>query len=83
LCLACAQQKEAPKPQQGIAHVPALTSTVTEIDCVTRHVPLKDKNGQPLTVTLGEDVRILEQVRVGDEVVVRHAQAMASAVRKP
>jgi Cu/Ag efflux protein CusF len=90
LCLACAclqacsfMQQEPPKPQQGMAHVTTVTSTVTEIDYVTRRVTLTDKDGQPLTVTVGNDVRNLDQVRVGDEVVAEYVDAVAVLVEKP
>ncbi|MBX3301013.1 MAG: hypothetical protein KF693_02230 [Nitrospira sp.] len=60
-----------------------VTSTVTEIDYVTRQVTLKDKDGQSLTVTAGNEVRNLDQVRVGDEVVAEYVDAIAVFVEKP
>ena len=56
-------------------------ATVTAVDPATRRVTLKDASGTSMTVTAGDRVKNLDQVRVGDEVVVTYTEAFAWQVK--
>jgi len=59
-----------------------VTATVTAIDKATRTVTVK---GPQRTVDLvaGEEVRNFDQIRVGDQVVVRYQEALTLELKKP
>jgi ribosomal 50S subunit-recycling heat shock protein len=59
------------------------SATVTAIDMKTRMVTLKGPDGGSLTIHAGKEVVNLPQVKVGDEVVVSYAQALAVRMAKP
>jgi hypothetical protein len=53
------------------------SAVVTAIDLATRTVTLKGAQGRVFDVVAGDEVRNLEQVRVGDTVVVEYVRALA------
>lgn len=55
---------------------------VTAIDKATRTVTLKGPEGRVFEVVAGDEVRNFDQIKPGDQVVVRYLQALAMAVRK-
>jgi hypothetical protein len=59
-----------------------IVATVESIDAAKRHVTLKGPKGNLLPLTVGPDVRNLEQVKVGDRVVVRYAEALSLTLMK-
>ena len=71
------------KPSGEIANVQHLTATVEKINHATRVVTLKGPEGNVRTIKVGEGVKHLEQVKVGDQVVVRVTEAFALSVVKP
>jgi translation elongation factor P/translation initiation factor 5A len=60
-----------------------VTATVDAIDLATRTVTLSDGAGNEYFVEAGPDVRNLQQVEVGDEVVVSYYSALAAEFKKP
>jgi hypothetical protein len=65
-----------------IERLATVRAKVTAIDLKKRLVTLKGPEGAPLTVEVGEEVRNLPQVKVGDEVVVRFYEALALEIKK-
>jgi len=59
-----------------------VTATVEAIDQQTREVTLKGPKGKLHTMTAGPDVRNLDQVKVGDKVVVRYLEALSLTLKK-
>jgi Cu/Ag efflux protein CusF len=60
-----------------MGEVITLTATVQAIDLENRLVTLKGERGRVMTVNVGEEARNLEQVKVGDRVVITYREAMA------
>jgi hypothetical protein len=58
-------------------------ATVETVDQQTRHVLLRGPTGALLTVHVGPEVRNLPQVKPGDQVVIRYAQAVAARIARP
>ncbi|NMQ18776.1 hypothetical protein E4P82_05895 [Candidatus Competibacter phosphatis] len=85
-----AAMEKAPAPQQEMAPAPKIadsetitvTATVRAVDLKSRTVTLKQKGGQPFTVHVGDEVRNLPQVRVGDQVVMRYTEAVAVRINQ-
>jgi len=70
-------------PGKGtITQTHKIVATVESIDAAKRHVTLKGPKGNLLPLTVGPDVRNLEQVKVGDRVVVRYAEALSLTLMK-
>jgi len=69
----------------GVADVETLvvTAKVEAIDPQKRTVTLRGPQGKAVTLKVDEQVKRFDQVKVGDEVVVRHTEAVAIAVQKP
>jgi hypothetical protein len=57
-----------------------LTATVESIDYPSRFVVVRGPRGNTRTFKVGPEVTDLDAVRKGDEVVVRHTEAVAVAV---
>ncbi len=60
-----------------------LTATVTAVDVATRKVTLKGKKGKEETITVSPDVKNLDQVKVGDLVVVTFSQGVVLSMAAP
>ena len=65
------------------ARLVTLTATVEAVDVATRQVTLKGPKGNVVTITVGEQVKNLPQVQVGDKVVVKYYEAIAFRVVPP
>ena len=73
----------ASEPGKGtIAGVVKVTGTVEAMDLQKRQVTIKGPRGKLHSMDVGPDVRNLEQVKVGDRVVVRYAQALTLTLMK-
>ena len=57
-----------------IAEQAKITATVEAIDVQQRRVILRGPKGKAIALTVGPDVRNLDQVKVGDRVVVRYVR---------
>jgi hypothetical protein len=76
----------APKGQEpgGVAvDTVELTATVEAIDYAKRTVTLRGPEGKTKTLKVDPSVEHFPQVKMGDEVVVRHTEALAISVGKP
>lgn len=65
-----------------VENTEAFTASVVSIDQATRTVTLKAANGNTQTMQVDPEVRNLEQVKVGDNVVVRYYEGLAAQIRK-
>lgn len=70
-----------PKPLE-ITDVRETAATVTQLDLATRLVTLRDAGDREFTVKVGDDVRNLPQVKVGDKVVARYYESIGASLRK-
>lgn len=71
------------KPGTGtIKEVIKATGVVEAIDLQKRHVTIKDGHGRLTALAVGPEVRNLEQLKVGDRVTVRYAQALTLTLIK-
>lgn len=71
------------KPGSGtVKELVKLTGVVEAIDLPTRHVTLKDSHGKLIPLAIGPEARNLEQLKVGDRVTVRYAQALTLTLVK-
>lgn len=68
------------KPGVAASRTSEVTSRVENIDHVNRLVTLRDPGGYMRTVKATPEVEGFDAVRKGDEVVVRHTEAIAIAV---
>jgi len=76
----------APKgkmPAGVVADTVQITANVEAIDYQKRTVTLKGPEGNVRTIKVGEGVKHLDQVKVGDQVVVRVTEAFALSVIRP
>ncbi len=66
----------ADKPAMGAASLITLNATVAAINQETREVTLKGEDGKETTITVGEEVKNLPQVKVGDQVNVAYYESV-------
>jgi len=69
------------KPGGKMENVVEASVTVTAIDLSQREIALKDSKGSTVVVEVPDEVKNLEQMRVGDEVVVSYTEALAWQVK--
>ncbi len=73
----------ATAPGKGaMANVVTVSAAVTAIDKDTRLITLKGPMGNTFQVVAGPDVRNFDQIKVGDDVVVRHVEAVSLELKK-
>lgn len=88
LTVAAAQaQTEETQVQMGggklsLGRLTEISATVEAIDLAQRKVTLKGPKGNVVSVTVGEEVKNLAQVEVGDEVAVQYYQSLALSLAK-
>ena len=70
------------KPGAVATRTNEITATVEGIDYPNRTVTLKGPRGRTRTIRVSPEVENFDAVRKGDEVVVRHTNAIAVAVTK-
>ena len=71
------------KPSVVITDTNEMAATVEAINHTKRTVKVRRLDGSPKTFKVDKSVEKLENVKVGDEVVVSVTEAMAIAVEKP
>lgn len=76
-------QEKGGKPAMVVAETNTVKATVEDIDPAKRQVTLKDEEGNKHTMKLGEEVRNLDQVKKGDQVVAKYYQSAALSLNKP
>jgi Cu/Ag efflux protein CusF len=73
----------ATTPGKGAAaSVVTVSAAVTAIDKDSRVVTLKGPQGNVFRVVAGSEVRNFDQIKVGDDVVVRHLEAVSLELKK-
>jgi hypothetical protein len=65
-----------------VARAVEISARVVSIDKATRTVTLKGPKGNVVDVVAGDEVRNFDQIKVGDLVVARYAQALTLELRK-
>lgn len=70
-------------PAPLVQEVRQVVATVDAVDLATRRVTLTDAEGRRLPLVVGPQVRNLDQVEVGDQVVVRYREALAAELKIP
>jgi len=65
-----------------LRHEHQIVATVEEVDAAKGHVTLKGPKGNLVPLTVGPEVRNLAQVKVGDKVRVRYAEALSLTLKK-
>ena len=68
------------RPSAVATRTNEITATVESIDYPSRIVTVRGPRGNTRTFKVGPEVKNLDGVRKGDEVVVRHTEAVAVAV---
>ena len=66
----------------SVAVAAKITAQVVGIDKATRTLTLKGPEGNVVDVVAGDEVRNFDQIKLGDLVVVRYAQALTLELRK-
>jgi hypothetical protein len=69
-------------PAGTVVETKQMTATVETIDYDARTVMLKGPGGETRTIAVDPGVERLRDVKVGDQVVVRHTEALALVVKK-
>lgn len=73
----CATQKPSGRMEDVIeAH-----ATVTAVDLPQRRVTLKGEQGTDIVVEASDQVRNLDQIKVGDQVIISYTEALAWQVK--
>lgn len=80
---AAARSPLGDKPGMGVSDTVTLTATVTAIDYDTRMITLQGPEGNTTTTRVDESATRFNEVKQGDQVVVRFTRAVAITVRKP
>ena len=71
------------KPGVVMADTRMITAKIEAVDYKNRTVTLKGPEGNTKTLTVGKNVKNFKKVKKGDEVVLRHTEAVAIVVEKP
>jgi len=66
----------------SVARTERISAQVVGIDKATRTVTLKGPRGNVVDVVAGDEVRNFDQIKLGDLVVVRYAEALTLELRK-
>lgn len=75
---AAATQKSAPFVKESLHQ---MTATVTAVSMPTREVTLRGQSGETQTIKVGPEARNLDQVKVGDRVVVSYYESFTAQMR--
>jgi Cu/Ag efflux protein CusF len=75
-----AGEPEVEKPDITTSQSLTITDLVEAIDYETRKVTISNPQGTSVTLTVGEEVRNLEQVKVGDTVTTEYVQNLSIKV---
>lgn len=78
----CASSKEQRLPSVEKTNTVTATATVKAIDFQTREVTLVDEDGKPFSFVASEEVRNLDQVKVGDTVKATYTESLAISVKR-
>lgn len=59
-----------------------VNATITAIDAASRKVTLKTQAGKVVDMTVGDEARNFDQLRVGDKVAVEYTEALTVSLKK-
>jgi hypothetical protein len=68
--------------QASIAQKRRLVATVEAVDAAKREITLKGPKGKVVPLSVAPDVKNLEQVKVGDQLVVTYVEALSLTLKK-
>ncbi|MDB6068665.1 MAG: hypothetical protein JWR26_4873 [Pedosphaera sp.] len=71
------------QPGEMVVHSVRATATVEDVDPKKRRVTLKEADGSTVKLKVDESVKNLDQIKKGDQIVVRYTEAAALRVTKP
>jgi hypothetical protein len=71
------------KPSGEMVTTDVVTATVVKINAKTRKATLKGPNGNEFVIDVAPDVQNLQNVKKGDQVLVKYTRTLAIDVRKP
>jgi len=74
--------KETSPGKGTLVQTHKIVGTVEEVDAAKGFVTLKGPKGNSLALAVGPEVRNLAQLKVGDKVVVRYAEALTLTLKK-
>jgi len=81
--IGAAQQPGAEmKPAIAAADVTTITAKVEAIDAANRTVTVRGPMGRSVTLKAGEQVKNFPQLKVGDDLVLKYAEAVSVALKK-
>ena len=85
ITVAAGQEESVPSanPVVGTENLEALHATVTAVDLDAREITVADAEGNSLTLALGEDVKNLPQVVVGDQFDVAYYELITFEALSP
>jgi len=75
----CAQDSAAPKT--AVRDVAVVSGRIDRIDPFSRSVTLRTAEGQPHSVFVGKELKIFNELRVGDSITVRITESVVVALR--
>ena len=75
--------KPGERPGGTVKTTGTMIVSVEEIDYKTREAKLKLADGSIMSMTVGPQVKRLEEVRKGDEIAVQYTTTMTISVKKP
>jgi hypothetical protein len=78
-----AQQQKGSGPAIVVAETNAVKATVEEVNPSRRELKLKDEEGNTIKMTVSKDVKNLDKVKKGDEILAGYYQSAAISVNKP
>jgi Cu/Ag efflux protein CusF len=79
---AAAAQTAKPVDAALVGDVVTVTARIEAVDQATRMVTLKGPEGRVVTMKASDAVKNLAQVKAGDELVIKHAEAVAIALKR-
>jgi len=78
-----ARADDKPMPSGSVEKVTTIQATVVGLDLPGRVITLKGPKGNQVTFHVGDQVKNLDQVKVGDLVVAKYYESIAVKVTKP
>ncbi|HMK72331.1 MAG TPA: hypothetical protein VK454_03275 [Myxococcaceae bacterium] len=78
-----ARADDKPVPSGSVQKVTTLQATVVGLDLAGRVITLKGPKGNQVTFHVGDQVKNLDQVKVGDIVVAKYYESLAVRLAKP
>jgi Cu/Ag efflux protein CusF len=74
---------DKPLPSKTVVATTSIKATVTGLDLPGRVITLKGPKGNSVTFHVGDEVKNLDQIKVGDVVVAKYYESIAVRVTKP